>query len=84
LAALFFYNPTKDPSPNFDQVLASLTIDEIADYTDLQPAELLSYELVDYKDITLTTNSFTEDDIIEYLSTDDEIELNTLIDEIEI
>jgi len=84
LAALFFYNPTENVNPNFDQVLASLTIDEIADYTDLQPAELLSYELVDYNEISQVESSFSEDEIIEYLSNEEEIELNTLIDEIEI
>lgn len=84
LIALFFYNPTENVNPNFDQVLASLTIEEIASYADLQPSELLSYELVNYNEIALTENSFSEDEIIEYLSTEEEVELNTLIDEIEI
>jgi hypothetical protein len=84
LVGLLFYNPTENVNPNFDQVLASLTVEEIADYADLQPSELVSYDLVDYDKIALEENSFSDDEIIEYLSNEEEIELNALIDEIEI
>lgn len=84
LTALFFYSPTETTNPNFDQILASLTMDEIADYTNLEATELLSYELVDYNEIELTESSFSTKEIIEYLSNEEEIELTTVIDELEI
>ena len=84
LTTWFFLPPTEITTPNFDTVLASLTVEEIAEYTDLQASELLSYELVDYNGIAISENSFSEDEIIEYLSDEEEFELNTLIDEIEI
>lgn len=84
LAAWFFLPPTRNPEPNFDKVLASLSVEELAEYTDLQPSELVSYELVRYNEITIEERAFSDEEIIEYLSTEDEIELNTLVDEIEI
>ncbi|MBP9152378.1 MAG: hypothetical protein KBF73_08860 [Flavobacteriales bacterium] len=84
LATWFFLPPTGNPEPNFEMVLASLSVEELAEYADLQPAELVSYELVSYNEITIEESVFSDEEIIEYLSTEDEIELNTLIDEIEI
>jgi hypothetical protein len=84
LATWFFFPPTGNPEPNFETVLASLSVEELAEYADLQPAELVSYELVSYNEITIEENTFSEEEIIEYLSTEQELELNTLIDEIEI
>jgi hypothetical protein len=84
LAAWFFIPPTENDKPDFDTVLASLTVEELTTYADLEPSELVSYELVDYDQLVHNENKLTEDDIIHYLETEEDIELNTIIDEIEI
>lgn len=84
LAAWFVIPPTANDAPDFDTVLASLTVEELATYADLQPSELVSYELVDYNQLALNESKLTDDDIIEYLETEEDVELNTIIDEIEI
>lgn len=84
LAAWFFLPPVESSVPNFDMVLASISVEELAEYTDMQPSELISYGLVTYNEIAIEESTFSEEEIIEYLSTEDEVELNTLIDEIEI
>jgi len=84
LTTWFFLLPAENPVPNFDVVLASLSVEELAEYTDLNASELVSYELVSYNELTLDESSFSNQEIIEYLSTEEEIELNTIIDEIEI
>jgi hypothetical protein len=84
LTTWFFIPPTENPVPNFDIVLASLSIEELAEYTDLNASELVSYELVSYNDLAVDEISFSNQEIIEYLSTEEEVELNTLIDELEI
>lgn len=84
LAAWFFIPPTANDTPDFDTVLASLTIEELATYTNLQPSELVSYELVDYRQLAMTEDKLNDEDIIKYLETEEDIELNTVIDEIEI
>jgi hypothetical protein len=83
VAALFFLNPTDNASPDFDTILASLSVEELTEYADLEATELISYELVDYSQLALTESNLTEEDILEYLS-EDEIELSSIIDEIDI
>ena len=83
MAAWFFLTPTEISSPDFDTVLASLTVEELTEYADLEAAELVSYELVDYNQLAMIEPNLTEEEIIDYLS-EDEIELNSIIDEIEI
>ena len=84
LTTWFFIPPTENPGPNFDVVLASLSVEELAEYTDLNASELVGYDLVSYNELTTDESSFSDEEIIEYLSTEEEVELNTLIDEIEI
>ncbi len=84
LTTWFFIPPTENTEPNFDVVLASLSVEELAEYTDLNASELVSYDLVSYNELTTDQSSFSDEEIIEYLSTEEEVELNTLIDEIEI
>lgn len=84
LTTWFFLLPAENPVPNFDVVLASLSVEELAEYTDLNASELVSYDLVSYDELTVEHSSFSNQEIIEYLSTEEEIELNTLIEEIEI
>lgn len=77
--------PTREePTPTFETVLASLTIEELANYADLKPSELVTYELVDYDAMTTNEAQLTNDDILQYLETENEIELNSLVNEIEI
>lgn len=83
LAAWFFLNPTENISPDFDTVLASVSIEELTEYADVDASELVNYELVDYSQLAMTETNLTEDEIFEYLY-EDEIELNSIIDEIEI
>lgn len=84
LAAWFFIPSSTDQTPDFETVLASLTIEELATYTDLEPSELVSYELVDYNQLAMSESKLTDEDIMEYLETEEAVELNTIIDEIEI
>lgn len=84
LAAWFVIPPTANDTPDFDTVLASLTVEELATYADLQPSELVSYELVDYNQLAMTEDKLNDDDIIQYLEAVEDVELNTIIDEIEI
>ncbi len=83
LAAWFFFYPTNSNSLDFDTVLASLTIEELTEFADFETDELVIYELVDYNQMALAQTELSEEEIIEYLSEDD-IELNIIIDEIEI
>jgi hypothetical protein len=84
LATWLFIPPTENDEPDFDTVLASLTVEELTTYADLEPSELVSYELVDYDQLADNENKLTEEDIIHYLETEEDVELNLIIDEIEI
>ncbi|MCF8276221.1 MAG: hypothetical protein K9J17_05745 [Flavobacteriales bacterium] len=84
LAAWFFFLPNKSATPDFDTVLASISVQELTYYADLQPTELVGYDLVDYSDATMTQNTLSEEDVIDYLNAEEEMEWNTIIDEIEI
>ncbi len=84
LAAWFFMPSTKQADPDFDTVLASLTVEELVEYTELQPTELVSYGLVSYNEMSEEDDSFSQSDIIEYLSSEEDMELTTLMNEIEI
>ena len=84
LAVWFFAPPTENASLNFDTVLASVSVEELTEYADLNASELVHYELVDYNQLAMNESKLTDEDIIEYLEDEEEFELNTLIDEIEI
>lgn len=83
LMVWFFIDPNDTTSPDFDTVLASLSVEELNEYADFDATDLVSFGLVDFEQITLTDDSFTNEEIFEYLS-EEELELNTLIEEIEI
>jgi len=82
LAVWFFIPPHENETPDFETVLNSLSVEELALYADANPTELVKYELVDYNEVDL--NEMTEDELFEYLESEDEIEINMLINEIEI
>jgi hypothetical protein len=83
LTAWFLIRPADTATPDFDGVLASLSISELTEYADLNATELVSYELVDYDQPALVETQLSQEEIIDYLN-EEEIELNSIIDEIEI
>ncbi len=83
LAVSLFLQPKQEPTPTFSTVLASLSVEELTDYADLDVAELVTYELVDYDQIE-SDSQLTDEDVMEYLETEEEIELNTIVNEIDL
>ncbi len=84
LTGWFFLRPNNTSTVDFDGVLATLSVEELTEYADLQPSELFEYELVDYEQIAIAGNDLTDEEIIEYLTTEDEIEWSTIMNEIDI
>ncbi len=84
LTGWFFLQPNNTSTVDFDGVLATLSVEELTEYADLQPSELFEYELVDYEQIAIAGNDLTDEEIIEYLTTEDEIEWSTIMNEIDI
>lgn len=84
IVAFFMIYKNTASEADFDKVLASFTVAELTEYADLQPAELISYNLVNYTESSIESNDLSQEDVIDYLSSEDEFELNTVIDEIEI
>lgn len=82
LAIWFFMPPSENESPDFETVLASLSVEELTLYANADPNELVKYELVDYNELDLSEMS--EEELLDYLELEDELEMNTLINEIEI
>lgn len=82
LTVWFFTPPTENESPDFETVLASLSVEELTLYANADPTELVKYELVDYTKLNM--NEMSEEELLEYLELEEEIEMNTLINEIEI
>ena len=82
LVVWFFNPPTENETPDFESVLASLSVEELTLYANADPTELVKYELVDYNELDLSEMS--EEELLEYLELEDEIEMNTLINETEI
>jgi hypothetical protein len=82
IAVWFFMPPNQNETPDFESVLASLSVKELTLYADVNPTELVKYELVDYSEVDVS--EMTEDELLEYLESEDEIEINTLINVIDI
>ena len=83
LIAVFIFNPNKSDNLNFDQVLASMTIEELESFADFETEELLAYGLVTAEDVEIES-AFTEDELLDYLLEEEELELNSIYEEIEI
>lgn len=83
LAISLFLRPTEEPAPTFTIVLASLSVEELTDYADLDATELVTYDLVNYDQIT-RESQLSDEDVMEYLETEDEIDLNTLANELDL
>ncbi|MBL4587695.1 MAG: hypothetical protein JKX84_11665 [Flavobacteriales bacterium] len=82
LAAWFFLNPTSDKTLDLDTVIANMTIEELDLFANFETEELLAYGLVDYTEIELESG-MDQEELFDYLLEDD-LDLNTIIEEIEI
>ena len=82
LAIWFFSPPTNTETLDFETVLASFSVEEVVTYADADPNELIQYELVDYSELAL--GDVTEEELLNYLELEEEIEINTWMNEIEI
>lgn len=86
---LGFYFMRNDNSNelDFQQIVMTMSLEELDLFVEFEPSELLAYDLVNYGQFTLEENAMNgieEHDVIEYLMDEDEFELNTIIDELEI
>ncbi|MGB0368727.1 MAG: hypothetical protein ACPGU4_06190 [Flavobacteriales bacterium] len=82
LAVWFFDGFTESDDSNFEQVVASMTLEELDEFAEFETDELLAYGLIDSEELEVESN-FTEDELIDYLI-DEEIELNSIYEEIDI
>ena len=83
LAVWFFTSPAANNSLNFDQVVASMSLEELDQFAEFEMEDLLAYGLVSSEDVEIESN-FTEEELIDYLLEEEEIELNTIYEEIDI
>lgn len=83
LAVWFFTSPRPTDSLSFDQVLASMTVEELDDFAEFETEELLAYGLVTSDDVNIESN-FTEEELIDYLLDEEDMELNTIYEELDI
>ncbi len=83
LAVWFFSNTPSNSTLSFEQVVASMTIEELDQFADFDTEDLLAYGVVESDELKIES-SLTEDDIIDYLLEDEEMELNTIYEEIDI
>ena len=79
----FFTSPTKNDNLNFDMVIATMTLEELDQFAEFETEELLAYGLVTSDDVEIESN-FTKEELIDYLLEEDEMELNTIYEEIDI
>jgi hypothetical protein len=81
-AVWFFMPPTQNKTEDFNEVLATMTIEELTLYADVEPTELVAYELVEYNEIAL--EDLSDEELLHYLETEEQVDINTLMNEIEI
>lgn len=83
LAIWFFNGINQSENLNFNQVVASMTLQELDDFAEFETEDLLAYGLVTSADLEIESD-FSEDDLINYLLDDGEMELNSIYEEIDI
>lgn len=83
LAVWFFTSPDTNDNLNFDQVVASMTLEELDDFAEFETEDLLAYGLVTSDDLEIESQ-FSEDDLINYLLDEEEMEINSIYEEIDI
>ena len=60
-----------------------MTLEELDDFAQFETEDLLAYGLVTSDDIEIESN-FSEDELINYLLDEEEMELNTIYEELDI
>ncbi len=83
LAVWIFTNPTGSDEVSFDEVIASISLEELDLYAEFETEDLLAYGLVETDDIELNAELTTEE-LIDYLIEEEDVELNTIYEEIDI
>ena len=83
LAVWLFNGINENETLNFNQVVSSMTLEELDDFAQFETEDLLAYGLVTSDDIEIESN-FSEDELINYLLDEEEMELNTIYEELDI
>lgn len=83
LAVWLFTNPNGSDEMSFDEVIASISLEELDLYAEFETEDLLAYGLVETDDLELNSE-LTEEELIDYLIEEEDVELNTIYEEIEI
>ena len=83
LAVWLFNGINENETLNFNQVASSMTLEELDDFAQFETEDLLAYGLVTSDDLEIESE-FSEDDLINYLLEEEEMELNSIYEEIDI
>ena len=83
LAVWFFTSPDASDSLSFDQVVASMTLEELDQFAEFETEDLLAYGLVASDDVDIESD-FSAEELINYLLDEEEMELNSIYEEIDI
>lgn len=84
LFTLWFFNiNTESTQLDFNEVVASVSLEELDDYADFESEELLAYQLISEDDLDIT-NDIHEQDVIEYLLIEEDIQLEEIYSELDI
>ena len=85
LVALWFFNiNTESTQLDFNEVLASVSLEELDNYADFESEELLAYQLISEDDLHITNDIHTQEDVIEYLLIEEDIQLEEIYSELDI
>lgn len=83
LAVWFFSNSNGSDEKSFDEVIASISLEELDLYAEFETEDLLAYGLVETDDVELSAELTTEE-LIDYLIDEEDVELNTIYEELDI
>ena len=83
LAVWIFTSPDANDNLNFDEIVASLTLEELDNFAEFDTEDLLAYGLVTSEDVKIESE-FSEEELIDYLLNEEDLELNSIYEEIDI
>lgn len=83
LAVWFITAPKQTDNLNFNQVVETMSLEELDQFADFETEQLLAYGLVTTDNIEIESD-FSEDELIDYLISEEELELNTIYEQIDI
>ena len=83
VAVWFLSAPEGNNTLNFDQVVASMSLEELDEFAEFETEDLLAYGLVNSDDIEIESD-FTEEELIDYLLDEEEMELSAIYEELDI